>query len=234
MDMLYLAPIASFVAILFVVYLVRFRILKHDMGTEKMRQISEAIKEGSMAFLNRQYKTIYFIAAIFAIMLGLVIKDHWKTAIAFIVGSVCSGIAGYVGMMVAARSSARTAKAAERGVNSALQIAFSGGAVMGLSVVALSLLGVTVMFWWYGSPEAIVGLGFGASFVALFAQLGGGIFTKSADVGADLVGKVEAGIPEDDPRTQQLSRTTSETWWATVRDVVQTFSSQPPLKTLGA
>jgi len=200
MDMLYLAPIASFVAILFVIYLVWFRILNKDMGTERMRQISEAIREGSMAFLNRQYKTIYLIAAAFAIVLAIVIKDGGKTAFAFMVGSIFSGVAGYVGMMVAARSSARTAKAAEGGVNKALQIAYSGGAVMGLSVVALSLLGVTFMYWWYGSPESIVGLGFGASFVALFAQLGGGIFTKSADVGADLVGKVEAGIPEDDPR----------------------------------
>lgn len=189
-------------------------VLKKDMGSAKMQEISGAIKEGAVAFLNRQYKTIFTLAIltaviIFCIYLGV---QHdtplaWKTAIAFIFGSFSSAIAGYVGMHIAIRSNIRTAAASTHSLNDALRVALRGGAVSGMTIVAMSLLGIALLFLIYGGlsnpthvPYMIVGYGFGASFVALFAQLGGGIYTKAADVGADLVGKVEAGIPEDDPR----------------------------------
>jgi K(+)-stimulated pyrophosphate-energized sodium pump len=172
-----------------------------------------------MAFLNRQYRTIATLAVVAAIIVAVVlgllgqgssadrISLAWHTAIAFLIGALCSGVSGYIGMYVAVRSNSRTASAATRSLGEALMVSLRGGAVSGFLVVALSLLGVTLVFWSYGgltnpsvAPSLIVGFGFGASFVALFAQLGGGIYTKAADVGADLVGKIEAGIPEDDPR----------------------------------
>jgi K(+)-stimulated pyrophosphate-energized sodium pump len=189
-------------------------VLRRDTGTPRMQEISGMIFEGAMAFLRRQYKTIWIIAAVTAVGIGVLIGlvEHnsdlgVKTAIAFVVGAAASSLAGFIGMYVAVRSNVRTASAAQRSLPEALQVSFRGGAVSGFLIVALSLLGVAGMFAAYGgltdvgkAPFLIVGFGFGASFVALFAQLGGGIYTKAADVGADLVGKVEAGIPEDDPR----------------------------------
>ncbi len=185
-----------------------------ETGTPEMQSISNAIREGAEAFLRRQYKTIGAIAVVIAVLLfaGYHMSARTapfaaKTVISFLVGAVCSGLAGYTGMYVSIRANIRTASAARGSLNKALQIALRGGAVTGLVVVALSLLGVGSLFLFFGgleNPQAVpyelVGFGFGASLVALFAQLGGGIYTKAADVGADLVGKVEAGIPEDDPR----------------------------------
>src|SRR5246127_3317489 len=189
-------------------------VIASDTGTPEMRAISDAIREGAEAFLRRQYTTIGEIAAALAIVLfvGYHMSSRTspyalRTVISFLVGAVCSGIAGYTGMYCSIRANIRTASAAKTSLNKALQMALRGGAVTGLVVVALSLLGVGSLFLFFGGlehPEAVpyqlVGFGFGASLVALFAQLGGGIYTKAADVGADLVGKVEAGIPEDDPR----------------------------------
>ena len=185
-----------------------------EAGTPEMRSISDAIREGAEAFLKRQYRTIGAIAVVLAVLLfaGYHMSARTapfaaKTVISFLVGAVCSGLAGYTGMYVSIRANIRTASAARGSLNKALQIALRGGAVTGLVVVALSLLGVGALFLFFGGlespqtvPYQLVGFGFGASLVALFAQLGGGIYTKAADVGADLVGKVEAGIPEDDPR----------------------------------
>ena len=199
---------------LFVAFLFARQVIGSDNGTPAMQQIATAIKEGAEAFLKRQYKTIYGLAIVLAILLyifylvtGKGQELALKTVISFIAGAVCSGLAGFSGMFVSIRANLRAASAARKSVNGALQIALRGGAVTGLSVVALSLLGVGLIFLAFGGmshpsevPYEIVGFGFGASFVALFAQLGGGIYTKAADVGADLVGKVEAGIPEDDPR----------------------------------
>jgi K(+)-stimulated pyrophosphate-energized sodium pump len=191
------------------------QVLGADTGTKGMQEIAAAIKEGAEAFLRRQYRTIYLWALVVAVLLFvfyyLVHSDEpalaWRTTLSFIVGAICSGIAGFSGMFVSIRANLRAAAAARTDLNRALQLALRGGAVTGLSVVAMSLLGVGGIFLLFGGmddpqkvPYQIVGFGFGASLVALFAQLGGGIYTKAADVGADLVGKVEAGIPEDDPR----------------------------------
>ena len=184
-----------------------------------MQKVADAIFQGARAFLNRQYRTIAILAIFAAIIVGVVLallgqgssgdkfSLAWHTSIAFLIGAICSGISGYIGMDVAVRSNSRTASAATRSLGEALMVSLRGGAVSGFLVVSLSLLGVSAVFSLYGgltnpsvAPSLIVGFGFGASFVALFAQLGGGIYTKAADVGADLVGKVEAGIPEDDPR----------------------------------
>jgi len=189
-------------------------VLSADTGTAEMQAISNAIREGAEAFLARQYKTIGAIAVVLAIVvfLGYYMSPRTqdvalKTVVAFLVGAICSGLAGFTGMYVSIRANIRTASAARSSLNGALQAALRGGAVTGLVVVALSLLGVGALFFFFGGlqhpqqvPYQLVGFGFGASLVALFAQLGGGIYTKAADVGADLVGKVEAGIPEDDPR----------------------------------
>jgi K(+)-stimulated pyrophosphate-energized sodium pump len=196
-------------------------VLGADTGKPEMKAISEAIREGAEAFLSRQYRTIgklSIVAAAAIFGFYFVNRDvrniaemgegtFWKVTLSFLIGALCSAIAGYIGMFVSIRANIRTAAAAMTSLNRALQIALRGGAVSGLAVVAMSLLGVGGLFWLFGGmqdyrhvPLQIVGFGFGASFVALFAQLGGGIYTKAADVGADLVGKVEAGIPEDDPR----------------------------------
>lgn len=214
----------SILGLLFAVYLIR-NVMNRDTGTPRMREISDAIKSGAEAFLSRQYKTIIYLAvaltAIIYILYAFVRSGNphdpatpgqlalW-TSLSFIFGALCSVAAGYMGMWVSIRSNIRTAAGALKNMNSALQPALRGGAVSGFFVVAMSLLGVAGLFAiveWAGVtpdveriPLLIVGYGFGASFVALFAQLGGGIYTKAADVGADLVGKVEAGIPEDDPR----------------------------------
>jgi K(+)-stimulated pyrophosphate-energized sodium pump len=189
-------------------------VIASDTGTPEMRSISDAIREGAEAFLRRQYKTIGAIALVLALVVffGYRLSPRTspyalKTVVSFLVGAVCSALAGYTGMYCSIRANIRTASAARTSLNKALQMALRGGAVTGLVVVALSLLGVGGLFLFFGGlehpeqvPYQLVGFGFGASLVALFAQLGGGIYTKAADVGADLVGKVEAGIPEDDPR----------------------------------
>jgi K(+)-stimulated pyrophosphate-energized sodium pump len=208
----------GFLAVLFAAYLASY-VLRKDTGTPAMQKIANAIFKGAMAFLNRQYRTIAFLSLFAALLVATVLyllsqgnqeqrlSLSWHTALAFLIGALCSGIAGYIGMHVAVRSNSRAASAATRSLGEALIVALRGGAVSGFLVVALSLLGVSLLFTAYGgltqpdlAPNLIVGFGFGASFVALFAQLGGGIYTKAADVGADLVGKVEANIPEDDPR----------------------------------
>lgn len=200
----------SFIAILFAAYLTWY-VLKQDTGSNEMRQVAAAIHEGAVAFMKRQYKTIAILAIVVAILLLGVYgySNRWdyayKTAIAFIIGALSSAIAGIIGMAVAVRANIRTASAAKKSLPLALKLAMRAGAISGIAVVVLSLIGIAGLFWLFGAnpvttPFMIVGYGFGASFVALFAQLGGGIYTKAADVGADLVGKVEAGIPEDDPR----------------------------------
>ncbi len=189
-------------------------VIGQDTGTPQMQKISNAIKQGAEAFLKRQNQTILLLSLVLAVViyLGYFFGKHDSTlamrmTVSFVAGALCSTLAGFSGMWVSIRANIRTASAARNSLNGALQIALRGGAVTGLSVVSLSLLGVGVLFYAFdglnnptGVPSQIVAFGFGASFVALFAQLGGGIFTKAADVGADLVGKVEAGIPEDDPR----------------------------------
>lgn len=207
----------SLLALVFALYLAKF-VLKQESGTPEMQKISNAIKEGAEAFLKRQNQTILVLSVLFAALLFLFYTSYkgtdlaWKMTLGFLAGAVSSAIAGFIGMFVSIRANIRTAAAARTSLNKALQIALRGGAVSGLAVVAMSLLGVAGLFVFFGgrthmSPVElkdialqVVGYGFGASFVALFAQLGGGIYTKAADVGADLVGKVEQGIPEDDPR----------------------------------
>jgi len=214
--------LAGLIAIGFAFWLAR-DVLSRDRGTKAMQEVAALIFEGAMAFLNRQYRTIALLAVVAAIIIGGLIgilagspEQGLKTAVGFLVGAFCSGLAGFIGMYIAVQANLRTAAAAQRGVRDAINVSLRGGAVSGFLVVALSLLGVLGIYAAFGGfslnpagpaqsgpalvPFQIVGFGFGASFVALFAQLGGGIYTKAADVGADLVGKVEAGIPEDDPR----------------------------------
>jgi K(+)-stimulated pyrophosphate-energized sodium pump len=173
-------------------------VLQKPPGNERMVEIAAAIQEGAAAYLNRQYTVIGVIGVVIAIVIGVTLG--WVTAILYLVGAALSAAAGYVGMNVSVRSNLRTAEAARGGINAALSTAFRGGAVTGFMVVGLGLLGVAVSYRLTHNLDALVGLGFGASLVSVFARLGGGIYTKAADVGADLVGKVEAGIPEDDPR----------------------------------
>lgn len=203
--MVWLIPLAGVAAIIMIAYLV-YSVLSQEQGPQEMQNIAQAIREGAMAFLNRQYSTIAGLSIVVAVLLGLA-TGQWHTSVAFLVGALCSGLAGYIGMFTAVSSNVRAAAGARHSLDRALAMSFRGGAVTGLAVTALSLLGVAGLFYAFGgatrpqeAPLSIVGFGFGASFVALFAQLGGGIYTKAADVGADLVGKVEAGIPEDDPR----------------------------------
>ena len=191
------ALIASIIAIVYGLFLVS-SIMKKPTGNEKMREIASAIQAGAKAYLNRQYKTITIIALVLFIVLWIFLDI--KIAIGFVVGAVLSALAGYIGMNVSVRTNVRTAEAAKHGLGNALSLAFKGGAVTGLLVVGLALLGVTAFYAITKDVDSMIGLAFGSSLISVFARLGGGIFTKAADVGTDLVGKVEAGIPEDDPR----------------------------------
>jgi K(+)-stimulated pyrophosphate-energized sodium pump len=215
MELIWLVPVCGVVAVLFAAFLAR-DVLSRDTGTPAMQEVAGMIFEGAMAFLKRQYRTIAIYAVVAAIGIGLLLQwlegarspnIGWQTSVAFLLGAFCSALSGFIGMYISVQANLRTAAAAQTSLKDALNISLRGGAVSGFLVVALSLLGVFLIFLAYGglqnpalAPFQIVGFGFGASFVALFAQLGGGIYTKAADVGADLVGKVEAGIPEDDPR----------------------------------
>jgi K(+)-stimulated pyrophosphate-energized sodium pump len=210
---LWIAILAGVLGLVFALFLAR-SVLALDTGTKEMQAISNAIREGAEAFMGRQYTSIAVLAVVLAVALfvGYKFSDFTapmagKVVISFLIGAVCSGLSGYTGMFVSIRTNIRTASAARTSLGKALRTALHGGAVTGMVVISLSLLGVGSLFFLFGGlqdpthvPYQLVGFGFGASLVALFAQLGGGIYTKAADVGADLVGKVEAGIPEDDPR----------------------------------
>ena len=217
----WIVPIAALVTLVFAIMLAR-SVLRSPAGTPKMKEIGDMIFEGAWAFLKRQYSTIGILSLVVAVIIGVLVAVlggnkgiegmtplgiGWRTAVAFLVGALCSGVSGFVGMYIAVKSNVRCAAGAQKSLTRAVTVALRGGAVSGFLITTLSLIGVTAIFFAFGgatkpaiAPHLIVGFGFGASFVALFAQLGGGIYTKAADMGADLVGKVEAGIPEDDPR----------------------------------
>ena len=197
-SLIYLAPVVGVIALIFALFLSK-KVSREDEGTDRMKEIAAAISDGAHAFLTAEYKilVIFIIVLFVLIALGIGVKS----GIAFVLGTLCSILAGYFGMSVATKANVRTANAARTGgMNRALSIAFSGGAVMGMSVVGLGLLGVSIVYMVTGDTNVLFGFSLGASSVALFSRVGGGIYTKAADVGADLVGKVEAGIPEDDPR----------------------------------
>ena len=198
-NYMYLVPVAAVIALLFAAYLAA-KVSKQDAGTERMKEIAGAIAEGARAFLTAEYKILIVFVVVLFVLIGLGV-GNWVTAVCFVVGALFSTIAGYCGMTVATKANVRTANAAkESGMNKALSIAFSGGAVMGMCVAGLGALGVSLVYIVTKNVRCIIWVQLGASSIALFARVGGGIYTKAADVGADLVGKVEAGIPEDDPR----------------------------------
>ena len=197
-NLMYLAPVLGIVALLFA-FVLASKVGREEEGTDRMHEISSAIRDGANAFLKAEYKILVIFAAVLFVLIGFGVD--WKTAICFVIGAAFSTLAGYFGMNVATKANVRTANAARvGGMNRALSIAFSGGAVMGMSVVGLGLLGVGAVYVITKDANILFGFGLGASSIALFGRVGGGIYTKAADVGADLVGKVEAGIPEDDPR----------------------------------
>lgn len=196
---MFLVPAAAVIALLFAVYLAN-KVSRQSVGTDRMKEISGAIAEGARAFLTAEYKILIIFVAVLFVLIGIGIGS-WVTAVCFVIGALFSTIAGYCGMTVATKANVRTANAArESGMNKALSIAFSGGAVMGMCVAGLGALGVSLVYILTKNVDVLSGFSLGASSIALFARVGGGIYTKAADVGADLVGKVEAGIPEDDPR----------------------------------
>ena len=198
-SLIWLAPALAVVALLFAFYKISF-VSKQDAGTDRMKEISSAISDGARAFLFAEYKILAIFVAVLFVAIGFGLNS-WITAVCFLCGAAFSILAGYIGMNVATKANVRTANAArESGMNKALSIAFSGGSVMGMCVVGLGLLGASVLYLIFNNLNVLFGFSLGASSIALFARVGGGIYTKAADVGADLVGKVEAGIPEDDPR----------------------------------
>ncbi|MBD3221420.1 sodium-translocating pyrophosphatase [bacterium] len=212
--MLYLIPLAGVLALVFAAFKASW-VRRQDVGTDTMREIASHIQEGAMAFLQREYRVLAVFVIAVAILLAFgnarLEDSHWLVGISFVVGALCSGLAGFFGMRIATIANVRTTSAARTGLNRALNVAFSGGTVMGMCVVGLGVLGLSTLFLTYdqvfgaewGMPrvlQVLSGFSLGASSIALFARVGGGIYTKAADVGADLVGKVEAGIPEDDPR----------------------------------
>ena len=206
MESLIVALAAGALALIFAAF-TAMRVLRADPGNELMRSIGDAIREGAGAFLRREYLSLLPFVVVVTVVLGVLdytIFNHDlpvpATAISYLVGTICSASAGFIGMNVAVRANVRTAAAAMRGLNPALRVAFSSGTVMGVTVVGIGLLGVTILYLIFQDISVVAGFGFGASSIALFARVGGGIFTKAADVGSDLVGKIEAGIPEDDPR----------------------------------
>ena len=188
----------SILALIFA-FLSTVKVMRQDSGNEAMRRISSAIREGAAAYLNRQYRTVAVISIVIAVVMAFGLRSY-LLAIAFVLGAFLSALAGYIGMMVSVRANVRTAQAATRSLKDAFSVAFTGGSVTGFAVAGLGLLGVTALFLVFKDPNILIGFGFGASLISLFARVGGGIYTKGADVGADLVGKVEKGIPEDDPR----------------------------------
>ena len=210
-EIIFLAIGAAVIGLLFAVYLTA-SILRQDEGNERVRFIGDAIRQGAAAFLKREYGVLAVFVIVVVIILALFIDYDIlgkvgessdglpSTAIAYLIGAVGSALAGYIGMSIAVRANTRTTVKAQTGLNPALRLAFNSGAVMGLTVVGIGLLGVAILYWIFKDIQIVAGFGMGASSIALFARVGGGIYTKAADVGADLVGKVEAGIPEDDPR----------------------------------
>jgi len=203
MDLVWICVIAGLIGAAVVAFFVRY-VLGQDAGSEKVQETSRAIREGAMAFIGREYRTLAIVVVVVAIILAVVPALGWRLSVAFIFGAICSMGAGYAGMSVAVRANGRTCAAAQKGLNQGLRVSFRGGAVMGLTVVSIGIIGLSILYFAWGSdPDflfIIPAFGTGASLVALFARVGGGIFTKGADAGSDLVGKVEAGIPEDDPR----------------------------------
>jgi K(+)-stimulated pyrophosphate-energized sodium pump len=205
MDLVWICIIVGLVGAAAVAYFVRY-VLRQDEGSERLREISGAIKEGGLAFIHREYRTLAIVVVVVAIILAVVPALGWRMSVAFIFGALCSMGAGYAGMNMALRTNGRTCAAAQKSLNQGLRVSFRGGAVMGLTVVSIGIIGLSVLYLvWHDLPDyeflfIIPAYGTGASLVALFARVGGGIFTKGADAGSDLVGKVEAGIPEDDPR----------------------------------
>ena len=199
-KMILSVPVIGLIGLLFAIFL-RLHVIKQDPGNDRMREIADAIAEGARAFMTAEYRVLIIFVAVLFVVIGFGTRS-WTTAVCFLVGSAFSTIAGYLGMSAAIRANCRTANAARiSGMSRALSVAFSGGSVMGMAVVGLGLLGVGTLFLITKDVEVLAGFSLGASSIALFARVGGGIYTKAADVGADLVGKVEAGIPEDDPRT---------------------------------
>ena len=205
MDYITIALATGLVALVFSALLAR-KVLQEDQGTDTMKEIGKAVQEGAAAFLGREYRSLAIFVVLVTIIIGVFLdtmqleKDIPETAICYLAGAICSALTGYVGMSIAVRANTRTAAASMVGLNPGLRVAFNSGTVMGLTVVGIGIIGISVLYIVFQDISAVAGFGFGASTIALFARVGGGIFTKAADVGSDIVGKVEAGIPEDDPR----------------------------------
>ena len=205
MDYITIALATGLVALVFSALLAR-KVLQEDQGTDTMKEIGKAVQEGAAAFLGREYRSLAIFVVLVTIIIGVFLdtmqleKDIPETAICYLAGAICSALTGYVGMSIAVRANTRTAAASMVGLNPGLRVAFNSGTVMGLTVVGIGIIGISVLYIVFQDISVVAGFGFGASTIALFARVGGGIFTKAADVGSDIVGKVEAGIPEDDPR----------------------------------